>query len=60
MANTDVKIDLAQSDDIVLSGIAFPKNAVISRKDFTIGEKLGEGAFGAVHQGQLNVGSFGR
>ena len=45
---------------VVLCGIAFPKTDVKNREDFTLHEKLGEGAFGAVHHGQLNVGTFGR
>ena len=52
--------DLSSDQAFILGGIAFPKADVKNREDFTLQKKLGEGAFGEVYHGQLNVGNFGR
>ena len=53
-------MDQVHQEEIQICGIVFPKNVVKNRSDFTIGEKLGEGAFGSVYHGHLDIGSFSR
>ena len=37
-------------------GYSLPKSVVRDFSDFSIGKKLGEGKFGSVHQGYIDIG----
>ena len=55
--NKGTEIVQDHQDEIVsFCGTSFPKSAIKNHADFTIENKLGEGTFGSVYQGHLDIG----
>ena len=56
---TDIKSQeqkIQREENVTIYGINFPKSYIKDYTDFTQEVKLGEGQFGAVYQGHLDIG----
>ena len=51
-----VRGKISDEEEVWICGYSLPKSVVRDFSDFSIGKKLGEGKFGSVHQGYLDIG----
>ena len=52
----NMKMEIVQDETVSFYGIYFPKSAIKNFTDLTIENKIGEGKFGCVYQGDLDIG----